>query len=312
MVLPAPELIVHVGLAKAGSKTIQLSLIRNKSELLSADGIWYSPGSAEFFHDQEFFSHVMREEVDQISAYIEERRAAAVAARATRIVISSEDLMIVPGNAGPFRVLLSALRAYCGRVSFIVVVRELQDLVRSHIRQLILNGGPLPEDGRLASWIVYMVRGYWTSGVPCRAVSLEQTRGARGLFNGFVESITGVPHAFVDAHENKTPNRSSVFYAATGHITRLSASISGRHLSSPPMQQLNEQLSDSYDGFFKAAAHPESAKLFLQWLEGELDDKIEQYVGRTIELLEPGNLEFYAGLVSQKFTLSAGGSSVPV
>lgn len=293
---PLRKIIVHVGMPKAASTSIQLALHGGQESLLTPAGIWFRAPNGEF-SDYVLYDLLAAQDLAGIREYTDAKVAAAIEAGADTVIFSAERLFTIMPMNERMAQLAELLREWADEVSFAVVVRELKPFMRSYIVQMIYNGAVPLETPKLAEWIIDQARSVSDSGCAVDVLSLEQENGGRNIAEALLETTTGRPLAIDLGRLNATPVRPIIYALAEGLVARLHSLDAAQDVNSGSMDQYRTRFAHSFDESVKASPDRGEVHRVLYQLDALLENKIEHYIDQSLAICDPDKLAWYKQLL---------------
>ncbi len=135
------KLYLHVGMTKSGSTSIQNAFSEHREAILEKYGIAYPEAGTSFQNHHELYTLLCGPEPEPVLKYLENACETARRMGARAVLLSSEDIFLLPNLPEKMQYLTDALRALKDVETRIVfVVRHPRTWMRSHIAQLLSNG----------------------------------------------------------------------------------------------------------------------------------------------------------------------------
>jgi hypothetical protein len=282
------RLIIHVGLNKAGSTSLQNVLLDNKAMLRQQFGIYYETGygAQGFQNHYDFYKHLNEGDAEAAGGYLQRYVSDAVAASTHTAMISSEDLFFLTGYPVKFGDFMELLRGVEGvDVEFFLILRSFESWARSYLMQLVANGAFCTSEGfaeyeDLATFIANGIRFFEAGGFPMTFADLRLGRKPGGLVNN-VMNVLGFVTKFEDRIDNST-GASRYFTAEilTGMTCGLRAKLENLHPNSPAIDVFRTEIQSVINERSSDRAVAEILNIFEQHLRFDINRLIEKSLYR--------------------------------
>lgn len=280
------KLIIHIGLNKAGSTSLQNELWENREILCKEFNVFYKTYSEEFNNHYDFYSLLESGNAKASQEYLENYISEARNASAKAAIISSEDLFSLSSNIGNFSNLLSLLDSLDSVDSeFLLVTRSYENWAKSYIMQLLRNGALSN-----SSWVELVgLGGYLASGIrswrntkfPIQLVDLESRNQPGGFVNNMMKRL-GYDTKFNNRHDNRTgKERFLTSEVLIGFVIGLKSRINDVHPNANEMDFFRNEL----ESVINELAHESGVSYILNYFERYLKEYINVFVDRTISCL---------------------------
>ena len=291
---------VHVGMPKAGSTAIQLSMNAQETDLLQNHGIHFGPQDLRFRNDFDIYCACAEGQRDRFRELLTKRREIALESKAEKVIFSCErffELAEDPTNFSSFVQCFADI--FDEQLEFIVVYRDLRSFIKSHATQLIYNGGITYGNLGLSLWIVRLLQAYFDLAFKVTFINFNIARVDSGLYNTFLGLITGEEKRERERYENITPRRSLAYASILGQICKLESVLQNADINSATIDFLRGTINDECD---RMLSNGESAveMNILNHLGGLLEDRITRYADVSIGRLDASAREFVDKLNSAR------------
>jgi hypothetical protein len=291
------KLVIHAGMPKAGSTSIQNILFENRDSFLQDYGLFYPTPEGSFHNHFDFYKLVSMADKQRAQEYLQEIVAFAKRYEARTIVLSSEDLFFLPSHDEAFQILLDVVSDDVTVVpSFFLVVRHPNTWIRSHLMQIISNGAFAMDENsnryvELGQFVAQNTRRFLNSGLPATLIPYTQISSNGGIISAFFDSlgISDVP--FRNRLDNVTGKER--FFSAemlVGLVCGLRALNSDNlHVNSPEIDSLRRTLREAIDS---AAGDQVFSKVFNSF-ENVITAEISKVIARSCEMLSTEDIELF-------------------
>lgn len=294
---PLTKIVVHLGMPKAASTSIQLALHAAQDSLLTPAGIWFRAPDGEF-SDYLLYDLLAAEELAGIREYLEPKILAATEAGADTVILSAERLFTIVPMQERLTQLASVLSEWADEVSFAVVVRELKPFMRSYIVQMVYNGALPLHTPRLAEWIADQAAAIETCGFPVHFLSLHESHDGRNIAEALLSATTGRELPIDMAVVNATPIRPVLYALAEGVASRLHSLDRSQDVNSGGMDRYRTEFANAFDRSVKSSPDRGEVHRVLYELDSLLETKIGNYIDQSLQLCEDAKLARYQALVT--------------
>lgn len=288
------KVIIHIGMPKCGSTSIQNHLFLTRESLAHDHGIYYYPSSQKFPHHREISDLVAAfNNIDELKRLLVQQVESATADNCHTIFISSEDLFYLLERTEKIDFLARALREVGflpDQISYVLVHRDLKKFYNSYLKQLVSNGSSLVDQDLLGlcDFQIGLIRNFFNLGGHRLAISLDQTKKNGGLLKVFIENIFDIPYDGDDRNDNTWGQRGFVSEIMGGQAVGLYAM---NHLLSP-----NEPLADSFRSEIRdiidRSAEVDEVGRFLHDIEIIYQKQIDQLYDASLALVDPADQVF--------------------
>lgn len=292
------HLIIHVGLNKTGSTSLQNALFANKVMLRQQHGLYYETGygSDGFQNHYDFYKLLATGDYDAAREYLQRYVSDAVAVSAHTAMISSENLFFLSNCPHQFSSFIELLKDLDWLdVEILLIIRSFESWMRSYIMQLIANGAFCANDEfavyeDMATFIANGIRGFeaWGGGLTVADLRLGQEPG--GLVNN-VMNVLGFATEFGDWRDNTT-GESRYFTAEilSGMTCGLRAKLENIHPNSPAIDSFRTKIRAVINERSSDRAVAEIMDVFEQHLRFDINRLIE----KSIDRLSVSNRDLFA------------------
>lgn len=291
--------LVHVGMPKAGSTSVQLALRRNSDALLQRYGVYSEPGTGEI-NDWPLYNYLISGSTAAVEDYVGRKLEAGRKIGAELVIFSAERLFALPEIVPQMGLLLDALERKSAQVEVAVVVRSLRDFLNSYIKQLIANSSLVLDDKYLASWIIFQLKAVIGLPSTVKLVSMESESRDGRLVSNFLSRILGRDVEIAELRENVSSRRPFWFISMLGHSCKFRAALMERDINSLEVDEYRISFEEKFDAivaqqkFDTISAQQESdLDSFLKTVDSILVDEIENYISTSINAVTPDDLHLY-------------------
>lgn len=291
------KIVVHLGMPKAGSTSIQLALKAAQQTRLTPNAIWFAPQD-DAINDCPLYAMLVKGERAAMRAYCAAKIDDAVAAGADTVIFSAERLFTIDDAEQRIAQLGNVLREWADDVSFVIVLRDMRDFLRSYITQMIYNAGISLDDNFLAEWVVDQVRAIRQCGFRVDFIPLERRDSNRNLAEALVSVSTGREIDIALEVANVTPARPLVYALAEGLGARLAAIDSAEDVNSLEVNRFRTEFCDIYDRTMRRSDHAHEVFGIVQRVDAVIRDKVESYVQKTVRVCDFEKLKYYEDLAA--------------
>ena len=281
---------VHVGMPKAGSTAIQLSLATCKADLLRTHGIYYCPSDSKFQNDFDIYCAHKGRRRSLVHDLLFARQRAAADLGAKKIVFSCERFFEIAENPDEFAEFIRHFEEmFEGSLEFVVVYRGLRSFIKSHATQLLYNGGITYGNMGLAFWIVRMLKAHYDLPFKVNFLNYDLAKRDACLYGKFLELVSGQRCHEKERYENITPPRPLAYAAILGQICKLESLFQSADINSPEIDSVRDSINQRFDQLWLSGAERKEEREILDTLSRALDDRIEKYADLSIKRLDdPG------------------------
>lgn len=290
------RVILHLGMPKAASTSIQSAFHSAQETKLTPNGIWYRPPNG-ILTDYLLYEMIASDRFDDVRAYACEKIAAARDVDADTVIFSAERLFTLDTMLERITQLGALFSELAEEVCFCIVVREMKSFMRSYITQMIYNGGVPLHDCRLAEWTAGQVGAIVASGLPVKILSLSQPTNNRNVAESLIATSTGREIALDMGRLNVTPERPIPYALAEGLAARLHALPRQEDVNSVLTDEFRTNFAQSFDDTVRQSRDRGEVHRVLFGLDSLLESKIAEYMDRSLEICPPDLLSYYNNLV---------------
>jgi len=292
--------LVHIGMPKAGSTSIQWALRKNADYLLQRHRVFSDPGSGEL-NDWRLYDMIMSGATETIEDYVGRKLEAGREAGAETVIFSAERLFALPDLTPQLCILLDALeRRGAVSIEIAVIVRPLRAFLRSYIKQLLANGGLELSNGYLATWICLQLNAAIGMPATVKALSFEEASRDGKLISNFLSLVLGAEVQVPEMQENVSSNRPYWFISMLGQACKFRAALIGRDINSPEVDTYRIILEERFDAIVASQFDLlPNLKLIDTLLTGAMDD----YISTSIGLVRHETMEIYNNICSSPLTV---------
>lgn len=286
--------ILHVGLPKAGSTSLQLAVHRNRRPLREDFGLYSCPWPDDALNDYALHGLLVEGRMAEARRVLRGYAENAEAARCKAVLISCERFFEFgesPATLDPFIALLHEV--FAGGVEGVIVLRALEPLLRSYILQQINNGGISFDKISLAAWFVRCTLAWWDAPIPMQAIGFEKSTAHGGLSETCLWRITGEITGIRDETANRTPNVPLAVAAGAGVAARLAAIRLDEDINADAVDVVRQET--------RAALPPDSAAA-LAAVEALIETELQAYLDATLRHLPPDMRRRYEQLQTRPWT----------
>lgn len=293
------KLYLHVGMSKSGSTSIQNACSEHSATILERYGIAYPEPGASFQNHHELYALVWDGDPEPVQAYLQDACERGRRCGARSVLMSSEDLFLLPNEPRKMQCLAGALDALKGvECRIIFIVRHPRTWMRSHIAQLLSNGAfALDENAdryaELPRNIVECIRAYGTLDPEMRLMSYAGSTSNGTLIRDFFGLLD------VDLEEdwerNDNVTGSDRFYsmeAQIGLLCGLRALNYKSHPNSKSIDGLRSSIRELVDSMSKNA----SVARLLNPLEAILRHELNILIDNSMSTLSEADLQYLNAL----------------
>lgn len=296
---------------KCGSTSIQNTIEQNTPALLKDHGIYYDPQHHEFNNDYHAYELVVRNAEDDLARYVDNKLERAAKNGAGRVLFSSENLFSIAEDRTQLSLFVSVLEKVNLPCTLIIVIRMLEQFMKSYILQLIANGSVSFTNLGLANWILRVFNSFHATHFDTAVISLDRCREQKELVRKFVSVITGYEVLIVDRVDNVTPKRPVLYTALEGQICKFQSLNLNTNINGYEMDHLRMALSKQFDQIYRSAEDRGERGLgeLIDLLSGSLENHIDEYIRLSIDRCRGPLLDAYNQLLERHVTVRAGGSA---
>lgn len=289
--------VVHLGMPKAASTSIQMALHAAQDATLLPNGIWFRPLD-EAFNDCVLYDHLVDGDEAAIGAYAKAKMEAAAAAGADTVIFSAERLFMIDEVGEQTKRLGEIIGRWADEVSFVVVLRELRPFLRSYVVQMMYNGAVTLENYRLAEWIIDQARSIAECGFPVDFLSMEREEDSRNIAEALVGAGAGREIRLDLERANVTPGRPLIYALAEGFAARIHAIDCRMDVNSQPLDEFRTQFAGRYDRTMKATTDAAEVYRVVQELNAAVEEQVSVFIDRCFEQCDPEKRAYYDALVA--------------
>jgi hypothetical protein len=292
MTPPVMRILIHSGMPKCGSTSLQHAFYQNREFFREVHRISFGEPDIIFGNHYKLSTCIQSGSKLSVEQYLETQMTSALREGASTLVMSCEDLFLLPGEYGnefgDFEMLLHSFGVE--NVQYVILTRNFHSWANSYLRHLFFNGinvfGDLPRFYELPSFVSRCLRAFLTSRFRCSVLSVDaaesellMTRLLRETgFNG--ESIkTG--------NLNIGSGRYLFSTSLSAPLVALVSFNEGVHPNSPVPTQI---VADFEQSLAKASNNAELAA-FIDRYERLLGENIFQYITKAIKSTSAEDLE---------------------
>lgn len=291
------KIVVHLGMPKAGSTSIQLALKAAQQTRLTPNAIWFAPQD-DAINDCRLYAMLVNRERAAMRAYCAAKIERAVADGADTVIFSAERLFTIDDAEQRIAQLGDLLSEWADEVSFVIVVRDMREFLRSYITQMIYNAGVSLDDNFLAEWVVDQVRAITRCGYRVDFIRLERRDSNRNLAEALVSVATGRQIDIALEPANVTPSRPLVYALAEGLGARLAAIDTGDDVNSAEVNRFRTELCEHYDQMMRRSDHAHEVFSVVNGVDAVIRQKVESYVHQTVRVCDFEKLKYYDDLAA--------------
>jgi hypothetical protein len=289
--------VVHLGMPKAASTSIQMALHAAEDATLVPNGIWFSPLD-DAFNDCVLYDHLVDGDEAAIGAYAKAKMEAAAAAAADTVIFSAERLFMIDEVGEQTKKLGEIIGQWADEVSFVVVLRELGPFLRSYVVQMMYNGAVTLENYRLAEWIIDQARSIAECGFPVDFLSMERKDESRNIAEALVGVGAGREIRLELDRANVTPGRPLIYALAEGFAARIHAIDCRMDVNSQPLDEFRTDFARRYDRTMKATTDAAEVYRVVQELNGAVEEQVSFFIDRCFEQCDPEKRAYYDALLT--------------
>ena len=286
------KVVIHLGMPKAGSTSIQLALHAAQESILACNGIWFAPLDAAF-NDCIMYDMLAANDLASLRRYAEAKMWAAARAGADVVIFSAERLFTIEDVKKRMRQLAEAMQPWAAEVSFAVVAREIRDFLRSYIVQMIYNVEVTLEDHGLAEWVIDQVGLITESGLPVDVIALDVPDGDRNLAERLVSMSTAREVEIALTRANVTPSRPLLYALTEGLVARMRAIELGIDINATELDSFRTAFATAYDDSVHSTSDPGEVYRVLQRMNKIVEDHIAEYIDCCLQECPAEKLAFY-------------------
>jgi hypothetical protein len=293
------KLYLHVGMTKAGSTSIQNAFSEHREIILGKYGILYPEPGTSFQNHHELYQLIWNGDPEPVKAYLEGACALARSAKAQRLLLSSEDMFLLPNTPAKMLCLAEVLRALEGVEARIVfVVRHPRTWMRSHIAQLLSNGAFALDEysdryTELPQNIVECIKAFLAMDQRMLLMSYRRSTANGTLVRDFFGLLDIALEEDWERNDNVTgKDRFYSMEAQIGLLCGLRALNYKSHPNSKSTDALRSSIRELVDSMSK---NPSVARL-LNPLEAILRHELNILIDNSISKLSLADHEFLRGL----------------
>jgi hypothetical protein len=290
------RIVVHLGMPKAASTSIQLALHEAQESRLTPAGIWYIPPNG-ILTDYLLYDMLAAQDLEEVRAYARTKIASAKKVGAETVIFSAERLFTLDDMSGRLELLGELLSELAEEVCFCVVVREIRSFMRSYIVQMIYNGAVPLENSRLAEWTARQLHAIAECRFPVKLLPLNHETESLNLAETLIATTTGQELLLRMGRINVTPFRPISYALAEGLAARLHALPRKEDVNSVAMDCFRTEFADSFDETVRASKDRGEVHRVLYGLDALLEEKIAEYIERSLEICPPDLMSYYNGIV---------------
>ncbi|MFZ5775632.1 MAG: hypothetical protein ACOY3Z_09140 [Thermodesulfobacteriota bacterium] len=291
------RLIVHIGMNKTGSTSIQNTLSEAKDRLREQSGFFYDTemDSSGFQNHYQLFVWAAKGDQNKIRTYLEQYVNMAMSFSARTAMLSSEEFFSLTSHPSLFHIFIESLQSLDHvDVELLLVVRPFSDWARSFLMQLVSNGAFCINEGfyeyeLLASNIANGIRMLETCGVPISILPLSLGKNPGGLTNNVMRTL-GFESAFEDRHDNATGTKR--FFTAeflSGLACGLRARLEGLHPNSPEIDKFRTKIRSIIDDRSQNNVVAE----ILDFYEQHIRYDVERLITKMVEKLSDADRQLF-------------------
>jgi hypothetical protein len=278
---------LHVGMPKAGSTAIQLSLAAHEPELLKDYGIYYGPLDQRFQNDYDIFCAHLAGQKGLLRDLLLKKRQNAYALNATKIIFSCERFFEIAENPNEFSEFVQHFaEIFDNSVEFIVVYRDLRSFIKSHATQLIYNGGITYNNMGLASWVARLLEAYHDLPFKVSFINFNVAKNESRLYGNFLELISDRPCHENERFENITPARPLAYAAILGQICKVESVLQGKDINSREIDLLRSSINEKFDILWTCGPEQSEEKHMMTYLSRLMEECISRYIDGSIQRLD--------------------------
>lgn len=296
------KVVIHLGMPKAGSTSIQLALRAAQETALTPNRIWFTP-VGDAFNDCAIYDMLVTQNLDGLRQYSEAKICTAANAGADVVIFSAERLFTLDRAQEQIVLLGEIMQGWATEVTFVVVIRDLAEFLRSYITQMIYNADVTLEDNGLAKWVIGQMQAIGNCGFPVDFLGLHAGKHDCNIAERLVGASTGRKLDIPLERANVTPSRPLIYALAEGLTARIHAIDSGDDVNATGLDAFRTDFATAYDNSVYAASDPGEVYRVLMRLNKIIEDQITEYIDRCLQKCPPQDLVFY-----NKIVLAAGES----
>ena len=252
------KFIVHVGMPKCGSTTIQNSLADNASRLADEAGIYFASVDGKFNNHKEMADIVnSASDINFFVNFLKLHIASARRAHCTTILLSTEDLFYFLTNESKINFFYEGFRQVGIKnldITYVMIYRDLKKFIRSFLHQIISNGHSiLNQDLHILCEFYLKLMGRFFSLDGGRiSISLENSVNSGGLLPTFYLEALGVNFKLNDRVDNSRGNRGFASEMLSGPLVGLYEANHGLLNNEPISDQFRAQIRNKIDDASKS------------------------------------------------------------
>lgn len=289
------KLYLHVGMTKSGSTSIQNAFSEHAETILKKYGVAYPAPEASFQNHHELYTLIWDADPAPVQAYLEEACAKAQRRGARSVLLSSEDLFLLPNEPEKMQCLARVVEALKGVETRIVfVVRHPRTWMRSHIAQLLSNGAFALDEysdryAELPQNIAECIRAYAALDPEILLMSYGRSAANGTLVKDFFGLLDLALEEDWERNDNATGRER--FYsmeAQIGLLCGLRAFNQELHPNSKSIDALRSSIRELVDSMSKNA----SVARLLNPMEAILRHELNILIDNSISTLSPADQEY--------------------
>lgn len=293
------KLYLHVGMTKSGSTSIQNAFSQHRDVILERYGIAYPVPETSFQNHHELYTLLCGASREPVQMYLKHACETARRTGAQAVLLSSEDIFLLPNLPEKMQYLTEALQALKDVETRIVfVVRHPRTWMRSHIAQLLSNGAFALDEysdryAGLPQNLVQCIRAYQVLDPGILLLSYGGATAKGTLIKDFFALLDVSLEENWERNDNTTGNdRFYSMEAQIGLLCGLRAFNYKSHPNSKSTDTLRSSLRDLVDSMSK---NPSVARL-LNPLEAILRHELNVLIDYSISIMSPEDQEYLNNL----------------
>jgi hypothetical protein len=284
--------VIHLGMPKAASTSIQLALHGAQNLQLVENGIWFTPPDGAF-NDSIMYDMLLAGDAAALSNYVERKTRAAADAGADVVIFSAERLFTIDDVQARIAQLATAVQPYSAEVSFAVVAREISAFLRSYITQMVYNADVTLDDHGLGEWLVDQIGLISECRLPIYVIPLEREERGRNIAEQLIRVTTGREVQIPLTRANVTPSRPLLYALAEGLVARIAAIEAGGDINATELDEFRTEFANAYDQSVHTTSDPGEVYRVLQRLNQVIEVYVAEYIDRCIRECPVEKLSFY-------------------
>lgn len=286
--------VVHIGMPKAASTSIQLALLDAQATQLTPNELWFTPPNGEF-SDFVVYDMLAKQDLHGVRAYADAKFRDAKASGADTVIFSAERLFTIDHMLERMTQLGDLLSDYADEVCFVVVVRDLKPFLKSYMIQMAYNGSAPLQNKRLAEWAIDQVRAIADCEFPVHFLPLSLQGN---IAERLIAASTGRKIELDLPRANVTPVRPITYALVEGLAARLYSLQDRRDVNSRTVDQFRTEFAQAFDNSVLGSKDPGEINRVLYDLDAGIDKGIEQYIECSIDFCSAEKIAYYNAIAN--------------